>query len=258
MTSYVYGIIPAGDAAGWPGAQGVRGGPVRAVGAGDLAALVSDLPADVAPGTREDLESHRRVLGKAIEQGTVIPMRFGMVMDDDDTVRERLLQRHACRLNEVLRELDGMVQMTLRAFYAGDALLRAAIAGDDEIAQMNELVAGHPEAESHPNKVALGERVAAAVDRHRARDAESLLERIRPLVSDIQVDPPGSDRVAASAQLLVRRESRAALDALIAELTPKLEGYIALRYIGPLPPYSFSTLELEPEEAAQAATTGKR
>jgi hypothetical protein len=256
MSSYVYGVIPAADAAAWPGVEGI-GGPVRAVAGGDLAALVSDIPADAKPGRREDLEAHRRVLSQAIEQGTVIPMRFGIVIDDDDLVRARLLSRHGDELGELLQDLDGKVQMTVRAFYAEDALMRAAVAGDDEIARLNAIIGGRPELETRNERVALGERVAAAIDRRRARDSDALLERLRPLASDIVVDPPGSDRVALSAQLLVRRDVRPALDAAVAELGPALEGYLALRYIGPLPPYSFSALELEPEESSHTPETAQ-
>jgi hypothetical protein len=258
MSSYVYGVIPAADAAAWPGVDGIGGGTVRAIMSGDLAALVSDIPDDMKPGKREDLEAHRRVLGQAVELGTVVPMRFGIVMDDDDTVHDRLLGRHGDDLGTLLQELDGKVQMTVRAFYAEDALLRAAMAGDEEIQRLNAIIGGRPELETRNERVALGERVAAAMDQRRDRDAEALLERLRPLASDIQVDPPGSDRVAVSAQLLVRRDVRPALDAAIAELGPALEGYLAVRYIGPLPPYSFSAMELEPQESAKAAQTSEQ
>jgi hypothetical protein len=258
MSSYVYGVIPAADAAAWPGADGLAGAPVRALAAGALAALVGDIADDEKPGRREDLEAHRRVLGAAIERGTVVPMRFGIVMDDDETVRERLLTRHAERLGDLIRQLDGMVQMTVRGFYIEDALLRAAVAGDEEIARLQELVGDRPEVETHTERIALGERVAAAVEARRTRDEQQVLERIRPLASAIQVDPPADERVALSAQLLVARDARSALDAEVAALTSALEGYIALRYLGPLPPYSFSALELEPEDAAETARTGER
>jgi hypothetical protein len=258
MSIYVYGVIPAADAAAWPGVDGIAGGTVRAIMSGDLAALVSDIPDDMKPGKREDLEAHRRVLGQAVEQGTVVPMRFGIVMDDDDTAHDRLLGRHGDELANLLRELDGKVQMTVRAFYAEDALLRAAMAGDEEIQRLNAIIGGRPELETRNERVALGERVAAAMDKRRARDSDALLERLRPLASDIQVDPPGSDRVALSAQVLVRRDMRPALDAAIADLAPALEGYLALRYIGPLPAYSFSSMELEHQESAHAAHTGEQ
>jgi hypothetical protein len=247
---YVYGVIPAADAAEWPAAAGI-GEPsakVRTVEADGLAALVSALPPDRTPGRREDLETHRDVLSLAAEHGTTIPMRFGMVMDNEDLVRERLLVRHGPELTELLRTLDGQVQMTVRAFYAEDALLRAVVAEDEEIAQRSAAIQGLSEIESHAERVALGERVAAAVEARRSRDEQALLDRLTPLVTDVRVDPPGSDRVALNAQLLVARDRRAQLDEAVRELGSALEGYLAIRYVGPLPPYSFSELSLEPEE----------
>ena len=244
MSSYVYGVIPAADAAGWPGADGL-GGPVHAVVEGELAALVSELPEDLTPGKPQDLEAHRRVLAQAIQHGTVVPIRFGMVMDDEDVVRERLLSAHEDQLGELLDRLDGHVQMSVRALYAEDALLQAAVASNDEIARRSAAIAGLPELDSRPERIALGELVAKAVEERRARDEEVLLERLRPLATDVRVSEPGSERVALEAQLLVPRDRRPALDAAVAELGPALEGYLALRYVGPLPPYSFSELELE-------------
>jgi hypothetical protein len=125
---YVYGIIPAANAGDWPSVAGV-GGPVASVWAlevGELAALVSALPPDRTPGRREDLNAHREVLSLAVERGTVIPLRFGMVMEGEDVVRERLLGRHRPKLIELLRTLDGHVQMAVRALYAEGALLRGA------------------------------------------------------------------------------------------------------------------------------------
>jgi Gas vesicle synthesis protein GvpL/GvpF len=226
VSLYVYGVVPAGLAEG------------HVVTSGDLAALVREI-GDHTPGTREDLEDHRRVLGEAIERGDVIPMRFGMVMDDEAIVRERLLEAHRDELARLLRELAGYVQMTVRAYYAQYALLRAAVAGDEEIARRSA------EAQTEPERVALGELIAAAVDARRAHDEEILTQRLRPLAADLQIEDPGSDRVALSAQLLVQRERRGALDAAVAELGRALEGYLSLRYLGPLPPYSFAALELE-------------
>src|SRR3954470_1271336 len=106
MSLYVYGVFPVAQAEG------------RSVTSGDLAALVREI--DHTPGTREDLEDHRRVLGEAIERGNVIPMRFGIVMDDEDVVREHLLEAHHDEFARLLDEFDGQVQMTVRAYYIED------------------------------------------------------------------------------------------------------------------------------------------
>jgi hypothetical protein len=247
---YVYGIIPAADAGKWSGTPGL-GGPsatVRTIVEGDMAALVSDLPPDHTPGNRDDLEAHRRVLSAAIEHGTTIPMRFGIVMDSDEIVRKRLLGRHASELGDVLRHLDGHVQMTVKAFYAGDALLREALASQPELAQESAALAQRPEAEVQAARVQLGEMVSKAVEVRRAEVEAALLQRLSPLAADVQVDAPSSERVALTAQLLVHRDRRAALDAEIHELSAALEGEIAFRYIGPLAPFSFADLSLEGDD----------
>jgi hypothetical protein len=244
---YVYGVIPAADARDWPGADGIDGPPaiVRTVVAGELAALVSALPSDRIPGRRDDLETHRRVLSLANERGTTIPMRFGIVIDSEDLVRKELLIQHAAEFTDLLRKLDGHVQMTVRAYYAEDALLREVAENDPEIALRAAAIQGLSELESRQARIELGELTAARVTARREQDEHALLDQLSPLATEVRVDPPGSDRVALNAQLLVRRDRRSALDEVVRVLGSALQGHIALRYIGPLPPYSFADLSLE-------------
>jgi hypothetical protein len=244
---YVYGIMRATDAAEWPQTPGLgeRPATVRTVVENGLAALVSDLRPDHTPGRPEDLEAHRRVLSQAIKRGTAIPMRFGIVMDGDEAVRQRLLVGHATELSEVLRRLDGHVQMTVKAFYADDALLRDVLAARPELARESAALAERPETEAQAARVGLGEMVAKAVEARRAEIESALLDRLAPLAADVQVDPPSSERVALSVQLLVRRERRAALDDEIGALGDALKGTLAFRYVGPLAPFSFADLSLE-------------
>jgi hypothetical protein len=251
---YVYGIIPAADAEQWPEMPGLGDpfGTVRTIVQGEIAALVSDLPPDTTPGRPADLEAHRRVLSQAIERGTAIPMRFGIVMDGDDTVRERLLTRHATELSDVLHRLDGQVQMTVRAFYADDALLRDVLAAQPELAQESAALAQRPEAEVRTARVRLGELVAKAVEARRAEVESALLSRLSPLAAEVLVDPPSSERVALTAQLLIDRDRRAALDDEIREMGDALKGLLAFRYIGPLAPFSFADLALDGDEEPEA------
>jgi hypothetical protein len=241
---YVYGVIPAADAGGWPGADGIDG-RVGTVVAGELAALVSALPADRIPGRREDLEAHRRVLSLANERGTTIPMRFGIVIDGEDRVREDLLVRHADELADLLRKLDGHVQMTVRAFYAEDALLRDVSESDADIVRLTAAIQGRSELESRQERIDLGQLVSERVTARREQDEQALLDVLSPLATEVRVDSPDSERVALDAQLLVRRDRRGTLDDAVDVLSAALRGHLGLRYLGPLPPYSFTNLSLE-------------
>jgi hypothetical protein len=245
---YVYGVIPAADAADWPGAEGIDAPSptVRTVVAGgELAALVSTLPADCTPGKKDDLEAHRRVLALANERGTTIPMRFGIVMDSEDLVRDELLGEHAAEFTDLLRQLDNHVQMTVRAFYAEGALLREVAEGDPEIVRRTAAIQGLSESESRDERIELGRLISERLTARREQDEELLMQRLSPFATEVRVDTPASERVALNAQLLVRRDRRVALDEAVGVLAGALEGHLAVHYIGPLPPYSFADLSLE-------------
>jgi Gas vesicle synthesis protein GvpL/GvpF len=246
--TYVYGVIPTANASSWPadivGIEGA-GSPVRTVVEGDLAALVSDLAPDHTPGRREDVETHRNVLEEAIDHGTTIPMRFGIVMDDDDAVRELLLSKHRDDLHGLLQDLDGRVQMTVKAFYADDALLQDALASDAELMEKSALIDQMPETD----RIQIGELLAKAVDARRAQVEAALLDELSPLADKVQVDPPSGERGALNAQVLIHKDRRQELDDKVHRMSEGLRGLLGFRYVGPLPPYSFASMSLE--EAGQ-------
>jgi Gas vesicle synthesis protein GvpL/GvpF len=242
---YVYGVVP-GAPADAIGARGVGSAPapVRAVAGAGAAAVVSDVPADWRAARREDVAAHDAVLAELLARGTVLPLRFGVVMASDDDVRERLLGYHADALAELLARLDGQVQMSVRAYYVGDALLRGALERHPQLKRRADALEGRPVVATQPERIALGRDVAAAVEEQRAQDERALVAALAPHATDLRVDPPGSDRQAASLQLLVPARGRAPLDAAVQRLTRERADRLALRYVGPLAPYSFCEIAL--------------
>jgi hypothetical protein len=63
--------------------------------------------------------------------------------------------------------------------------------------------------------------------------------------ADVHGAPPRRDRQAATIQLLVPAERRPQLDAAVQRLSREHGDRFAIRYVGPLAPYSFADLELE-------------
>src|SRR5579862_6209603 len=135
MPEYVYGIVEATAAA--PTANGVTGAPVRVIGGDRAAVLVSDLPSGELRLSREDMMAHARVLEGALAEGTVLPMRFGIVMDPDE-VQARLLQAHGDDLRAQLERLAGKVEMSVRVLYEQEPLMRELVNSDRRIAALRE------------------------------------------------------------------------------------------------------------------------
>ena len=240
MPHYVYGIVGAG--AKPPAVRGIGNAKVELVAGDGAAALVSDLAAGEVRLGREEMLTHARVLEKALARGTVLPMRLGVVMSDQDEIRRRLLDQHADDLSVQLSEFDGKVEVRIRAVYEEKALLREVVRGDPEIAALNRTIAGQPEAATYYARIELGERVAAGIERKRERDAAEIIDALAPAALAVDEGKTGHERVAVNASFLVERARLNEFNKILDAVAEAHGGRIKFKYTGPLPPHSFVQL----------------
>jgi len=238
---YVYGVMRPGTLRAVK-SPGVNGGKVYALDQDDLAALVSDVPPGPLTGTKDDVLAHSRVLEEVVASAPVLPMRFGVVMDDADALRERLLDAHGDELRELLGSLGGVVQLRVRVLYVDDAGLREIVGENREIAQLRESLRGKPDDATYYDRIRLGELIAQELESKRAQDGDAALKRLEPLCVDHVRESAVHEQMVANVSMLVERarldEVGRELEKIALEIAPRL----ALRTVGPLPPYSFVEL----------------
>jgi hypothetical protein len=239
--TYVYGVLEAQAEA--PAAAGIAGAPLQLIADGRAAALVSRLPSEELTMGREELRAHSKVLEQALEQGTVLPMRFGVVMEGEQAVRRDLLAAHREQLAEQLERLAGMVELKLRAVYDENALMRQAVAENHRIDERRRALRGLDEDATYYARIELGELVAQAVQQIRERDAERILGALEPLARASVVADPGHERVALNASFLLARGEVERFDEAVERIGRKQATRLRLKYTGPLPPHSFVDLE---------------
>jgi hypothetical protein len=238
---YVYGVIRSEDASAPKGA-GVEDEPIEVVAHGNVAALTSNVPADFTEAGREELLAHSRVLEEAMQASVVLPMRFGVVLPDEQTLHERLLAPYGEELEAQLQAMDGKVEVTIKGIYDEEAILREVLAEDREIAGLKAAIHGKPEAATYYERIRLGELVAAALDERRAAAAPRVIDRLAPCAVDVRVGEPVHERMAVNASFLVERSRLAEFDRVVDQIGAELAGRVQLKYTGPLPPHSFVEL----------------
>jgi hypothetical protein len=131
---YAYAVTPAGlDAAGAP--PGIDGAPVRLVGEGELAALVSSVDKRVYASDRvevltEDVgwvapraSAHDAVVTWAGDRGPVIPLPIFTLFHDEARVRAMLGER-ASELSATLQRVGAGAEYGLRIFRLDDILAK--------------------------------------------------------------------------------------------------------------------------------------
>ena len=250
---YVYGIVrPAGRVAISSPGVGEGGAGVSVVSHGDLGAIVSRFDGAVVKANRRNLTAHSDVLQEALQATTVVPMRFGVVMPSEEAVVEDLLRARQDELGRLLADVEGRVELSVKAFYRGDVALREVLRDDPAIARLSRATRGQPEAATYYDRVRLGQLVADAVRAKRVADAAPILERLRPLAEGVVVDEELPERMVLKAAFLVERERVPEFDRAVDEIARDISERLQLKYLGPLAPHTFATFAL-PARAGSTA-----
>jgi hypothetical protein len=203
------------------------------VEAGPLAAVVTRIDEEEALPTRANLLHHTRVLEHVGTQGTVVPMRFGVVVPDEQALIDEFLRAERDRLLASIERLAGSVELRLRGRYDEAQVIREVLDSDPRAARLR----GRPGTEA---KMELGERIVAGIDRCRDRDTERATTALRPHAAAVSAGAIGEPLDAFTLSFLVAETRRPDFEAAVDRLGDELAPLLRLELVGPVPPFSFA------------------
>lgn len=253
----LYGIIEgsATAAPGVPGADGVS--PVHVVTHDGLGCVVSgyrggDLGALPRDRLLRSLLAHQQVVEHAMEGRSVLPVKFGTLLNNRQEVLDLLSQRHE-KLRDALASIRDRVEFEVAATWDTGRVL-AEIGREEEVVRAREAIARKGQA-TVEDRVQLGQVVKTLMDRRRDGYRERMVGLLSPLSIDVAPNALVSDGMVMNVAFLVERVREKEFYESVEQLDRLYQDQIAFRVIGPLPPYSFSTVEvtrLTPEEVKEA------
>ena len=235
---YVYGVVGRADRE-LPALQGVDGAEVETVEHDGLAAITSRVQSDTLGAARE-LRAHWRVLQQACEQATVLPVRFGTILESEEVVRETLLRANEREFGELLTRLRGCVQMTVKGSYLEERAVSDIVRSSRTLAALAESIRKRPEAATYYDRIRLGEAIAAAVADRRAADAQHAFEALGRHAVDARAEETPGALDAFNLAFLIKRSKQQDFSEAVRAVVDDFDGRIDVRYVGPLPLYSFT------------------
>ncbi|AUH39115.1 GvpL/GvpF family gas vesicle protein [Streptomyces sp. CMB-StM0423] len=215
--------------------------PVRLLPAGELAAVVSDVPPDLR-ARRRDLTGHQDLLLALCAVAPVLPMRFGMVADGEETVRRALDAAAATHL-ATLRRLDRRTEMNLKAMPAQGGV-EALVRADPAVRRLAADVRRRP---SYEGSVRLGSAIAEALARRAAQAADGVAQELAVLADECVQGAEVPGCVLNTSYLMPQAHAERCRE-LVDRRSAELRDMVELRLTGPLPCYSFV-----PREGSRAA-----
>jgi hypothetical protein len=199
-----------------------------------VAAAVSAAPEPLV-GRRRELLAHSAAVESLWAAGPVLPLRFGTVVPDEDTLVGEVLSDPDGLHAQRLEQLRGRAEVSVKVWHDEDVVLREIVAEDREIATLQARIR---RGGSYADRIRLGELVAGAVARKAEADGRRLFAEFAPLALDAQ---PGAlvDGTILNVGFLVETPRVKAFVAAVNEQVDSDER-LSLRVAGPLPPYSFA------------------
>jgi hypothetical protein len=237
---YVYGIVPA-DVEVESDAEGIGAPPaeVKVIRKGDIAALVSPIPTDEPLGKPECLQAHARLLDGTAAVAPVLPMRFGAVLADEESVGEELLQQNHDEFAEALRALEGHAEYIVKGRYEEDAILREVISESAEAQQLRDSMANLSEDASRQSRMALGELVVNAIESKRQADTEIAIKALDGVAKQVNVRQPTHELDAVNVAVLAAVDDEDQLQDVVDGLVEDWRGRVQVRLMGPVAAYDF-------------------
>ncbi|WP_371345990.1 GvpL/GvpF family gas vesicle protein [Ancylobacter sp. IITR112] len=242
---YLYGIIeaPAPDSFDVP-AIGGRGDEVHTITLGRLAAVVSNSPRIEYDNSRRNMLAHTRVLETVMARHTLLPVCFGTVGSDAETIVEKILRARRDELAGLLGQMHGRMELGLKVSWREETIFDEVLAENPAIRRLRDSLVGRSPEQSHYERVQLGELIGQALQRKRQEDEERILERVRPFVHKTRLNKVIGDRMIVNAAFLVDEAVEARLDAAIRAMDEEWGHRLTFKYVGPVPPYNFVTITI--------------
>lgn len=255
---YLYGIVPADAPDAGAELLGLDHAPVRLIRLGRIAALVSDLAADVygdetLNARLDDLTwvgerglAHERVLDRYGEDGAIIPSSLFSLHLDDERVRERLRSDEA-RLAAQIEELRGRREWGVKLWRREAGLAE----------RIGELSPALKALEAEMEKAPEGRRflLAKKHDALRVEELKRLSGRVvhtvfgalqeraeRSVHLPVPPAAPGAEKaLVLDAAFLVAIDEYPAFQKRVGEMAGEFQPYgFEFEFTGPWPPYHFA------------------
>ena len=239
MKKYIYGIILKPAFFGTEH-KGLKGKTLNIVNHKNLSALVSDYDEKIAL-KQEDILLHNSILVEAaIKHPSLLPMRFGMIANSNEEIKEKILSAHHDKLEKMLKKLHKKIEVAIKASWLDTDSIVRSFREKKEIKNLKKTNQTNLSTLIEAGRIAEYE-----LDVQRFLLKEKFVKKLSGIFSEYKDNGITSPDMIFDLAFLIDKEKEPEFEKKVSALDKeKSPGKINIQYIGPLPNYDFSQLSL--------------
>lgn len=242
---YIYGIIEEPEPRRF-NFSGVGDAEVYTVNHQKLAAVVSDTGFEEIDPTRKNVRAHTIVQDELLKNCTILPMGFGMIANSKDDVL-KLLEKNYQGLTRELKRLGGKVEVELKVFWDQEAMIKELQGGSEELSRLKAKINDAPSPiEAQKLLIEAGKLVERIAVDWKAKYADRVYTILKGFSIDARLNNPLGVKNILNASFLVERARESDFQKEVFKLDSQYQDKVNFKYVGPLAPYNFVNVKLEP------------
>jgi len=226
------------------------GEEVCAISYKDISAIVSNeqtvdytqMPKDALARL---LVRHQKVIEKIMSLGyTIIPMRLGTFAADETDVKD-ILNKGYTLIKDIIQKISDKIEIDgVSTWNDFDSILKEA-GEEKEIKEFKERLLANSKGITVDDQVKVGIMLKKTLDKKRGKYALKIQSALKNVSHDLKTHELMDDKMVINSAFLINKSRQKEFYRKIEILNNQFADKLNFRCVGPLPPYSFSTLEIE-------------
>lgn len=256
---YIYGIVP--NFYGTDMFRSLENSGVYTISFQNISAIVSDRNSThINYLDRESLGyllvHHQKTIERIIEKGfnMLIPMRLGTILSSKNEVIKILANGYDLIIN-TLKKIECLTEIDMIVTWDNFQGILKDISNHPVIKAMKDDILKKTDMFSQIDQVKMGMLVQEKLKEKNTKVELNILDSLSPISLDIKTHEVMNDEMVANSAFLINRNKYKKFEQAIDQLDEEYKGLLNFKLVGPLPCYSFYTIEvkeLNPEHVIKA------
>lgn len=215
----------------------------------DIAAVVKDseivdcshMPRDMLARL---LVSHQQLIEKVMTMHTIIPMRLGTFAQSDEEVKEILASGYRT-IKDIFGRAKDMVEIDVAATLSDFNSFMQEISEEVEIKQLKQSLLSKKGGVTIDDQMEVGVLVKKHLDKRKTDYAGRIQAALSVVCDSFKPHDLMDDKMVLNTAFLLNQNKQNDFERKVEEINNEFKEKFNFRCVGPLPPYSFYTLEVK-------------
>ena len=192
------------------------------------------------------LVDHQTTIERIMNMGfsTIIPLRLGTFAQNKTDVL-KILEKGSDLIIDTLQKVSNLVEFDIVTTWADFGKIITQVATSPTVLELKEKLENSGNAITQSDQMAMGLLVKSLVDEKNARAAGVITAAFNAFCTSIKQHQVLNDQMVTNTALLLNHLQAGLLEKTLDQLDESLNGELNFKMVGPLPCYSFFTIELK-------------